>query len=111
MSEHDEAGRAVAFPPPPPPPPPPQPAAMSASTPVRPISAASKGFLLTYSSSVAYTRALAARACRGPRREWPSIGLFQAPLQPRTGATVAFPRRSGGIGRRAGLKIRWAARP
>src|SRR6266498_1318191 len=47
MSEHDEAGRAVAFPPFLPPPPPPQPAARSASTAVRPISAASNGLLLT----------------------------------------------------------------
>src|SRR5436190_15233811 len=46
MSEHDEAGSACAFPPLLPPPPP-QPAARSASTAVRPISAASNGLLLT----------------------------------------------------------------
>src|SRR5947208_16775843 len=46
MSEHDEAGSAWTFPPLPPPPPP-QPAARSASTVVRPISAASNGLLLT----------------------------------------------------------------
>src|ERR1700745_1822472 len=47
MSEHDEAGSAVAFPPLMLLPPPPQPAARSASTAVRPISAASNGLLLT----------------------------------------------------------------
>src|SRR6478735_2133802 len=47
MSEHDEAGSAVAFPPLLLPPPPPQPAARSASTAVKPISAASIGLLLT----------------------------------------------------------------
>src|SRR5829696_1762105 len=47
MSEHDEAGRAVTFPPLPPSPPPPQPAARNASTAVRPISAVSENLLLT----------------------------------------------------------------
>src|SRR6266571_4429027 len=106
MSEHDEAGRAVAFPPPfLPPPPPPQPAARSASTAVRPISAASNGLLLTLppQSPIPVPRRTPSE---GPRREWPSIGLSEALLQARTAATVAL-RRSGGIGRRAGLKIRW----
>src|SRR5436305_8416971 len=42
----------------------------------------------------------------GPRREAPSIGPFHGLMQAPTAATVAL-RRSGGTGRRAGLKIRW----
>src|SRR3954471_13178200 len=104
MSEHDEAGSACAFPPPLPPPPPPQPAARSASTAVRPISAASNGLLLTLppQSPIPVLR----RTCQGgPRREAPSIGAFRGLMQARTAGTVAV-RRSGGTGRRAGLKIR-----
>src|SRR6266498_117189 len=46
MSEHDDAGSAVTFPPLPPPPPP-HPAARSARTAAEPISAASESLLLT----------------------------------------------------------------
>src|SRR3954470_9450769 len=89
MSEHDEAGSAWAFPPPLPPPPPPQPAARSASTAVRPISAASNGLLLTLPPSVANTGHHAAGPGEGPRREGASIQAFQRLMQPLTGATVA----------------------
>src|SRR2546421_7131819 len=104
MSEHDEAGSAVAFPPLLPPPPP-QPAARSASTAVRPISAASNGLLLTLppQSPIPVLR----RTRRvSPRREAPSIEAFRWLMQAPTAATVAR-RRSGGIGRRAGLDIRF----
>src|SRR5213596_2735073 len=104
MSEHDEAGKAWAFPPLLLPPPPPQPAARSASTAVRPISTASDGLLLTLppQSPIPILR----RTCReGSHRETSSIGGVQALMQARTDATVAV-RRSGGTGRRAGLKIR-----
>src|SRR5919198_2726265 len=76
MSEHDEAGSAVAFPPPPPPPPP-QPAARSASTAVRPISAVSESFLLTLPPQSPSTGA-SPHAPGSPRREWPSIRAFEA---------------------------------
>src|SRR4051812_31765787 len=89
MSEHDEAGNACAFPPSLPPPPPPHPAARSASTAVRPISAASNGLLLTLPPSVARYRAYAAGQ-RRPRREWGSIEAFRRLMQPLTGATVVF---------------------
>src|SRR3954468_8288863 len=101
MSEHDEAGNAWALPPPPPPPPPPQPAARSASTAVRPISAASNGLLLTLPPQ----SPIPPQAREGPRREGASIEAGRGLMQARTGATVAR-RRSGGTGRRAGLKIR-----
>src|SRR3954467_7416722 len=102
MSEHDEAGSAFASPPPPPPPPPPQPAARSASTAVRPISAARNGLLLTLPPQ----SPIPPQAREGPRREGASIKGVRVLMQPRTAATVAG-RRSGGTGRRAGLKIRW----
>src|SRR4051812_27805750 len=104
MSEHDEAGSACAFPPLLLLPPPPQPAARSASTAVRPISAASNGLLLTLPPRSPIPGAFAAGA-RARRREWGSIGRFHRLMQAPTGATVAL-RRSGGTGRRAGLKIR-----
>src|SRR6476469_1401764 len=105
MSEHDEAGRAWAFPPLLPPPPPPQPAARSASTAVRPISAASNGLLLTLPPE-SPVRVPTPQALGSPRREGASIEAFHPLMQALTGATVAG-RRSGGTGRRAGLKIRW----
>src|SRR3954469_14127943 len=46
-----------------------------------------------------------AAGARARRREWGSIGRFHRLMQAPTGATVAL-RRSGGTGRRAGLKIR-----
>src|ERR1700755_426687 len=52
-----------------------------------------------------YRCAYAARA-EGPHREGASIGPFHPLMQALTGATVPS-RRSGGTGRRAGLKIRW----
>src|SRR6266550_8706051 len=81
MSEHDEAGKAWAFPPLLLPPPPPQPA-------VRPISAASKCLLLTLPppSSIPLLRRTAPS---GPCRESPSIGASRWLMQARTGATVA----------------------
>src|SRR6266516_1079742 len=106
MSEQDEAGRAVTFPPLLPPPPP-QPAARSASTAVRPISTASNGLLLTIPPQ-SPVPGYAARA-RGPRREAASIEACRGLMQATTAATVAV-RRSGGTGRRAGLKIRCPAR-
>src|SRR3954447_22002610 len=102
MSEHDEAGSAFASPPPPPPPPPPQPAARSASTAVRPISAARNGLLLTLPPQ----SPVPPQAHAGPRREGASIRAVRGLMQARTAGTVAG-RRSGGTGRRAGLKIRW----
>src|SRR5919107_2041010 len=89
MSEHEDAGSAWAFPPLSPPPPPPQPAARSASTAVRPISAASNGLLLTLPPSVANTGHHAAGPGEGPRREGASIQPFRRLMQLLTGATVA----------------------
>src|SRR5215210_9272742 len=88
MSEHDEAGSAVAFPPPLPPPPP-QPAARSASTAVRPISTASNGLLLTLppQSPIPVPRRT---PWAGPRSESPSIGLSHRLMQALTDATVAW---------------------
>src|SRR5512133_1506384 len=103
MSEHDEAGSAWASPPLLPPPPP-QPAARSASTAVRPISAATNGLLLTLPPQSPDTGPTP-HAPSGPRREGASIEAFQALMQALTAATVNS-RRSGGTGRRAGLKIR-----
>src|SRR3954471_21835945 len=104
MSEHDEAGSACAFPPLLLLPPPPQPAARSASTAVRPISAASNGLLLTLPPPSSIP--LLGRTARpGACREATSIGALRGLMQARTAATVAL-RRSGGTGRRAGLKIR-----
>src|SRR5919198_4852617 len=101
MSEHDEAGSAWTFPPLLPPPPP-QPAARSASTAVRPISAASNGLLLTLPPR-SPKPSPTPHAPRGPRREGASIEAFHWLMQPPTAATVAV-RRSGGTGRRARLK-------
>src|SRR5919198_4762576 len=104
MSEQDEAGSACTLPPLPPPPPP-QPAARSASTAVRPISTARNGLLLTLPPQspipVPTPHAPVRAAPRGA-----SIGAFQRLMQARTAATVAV-RRSGGTGRRAGLKNPW----
>src|SRR5919204_6452482 len=61
MSEHDDAGSAVTFPPLLPPPPP-QPAAKSARTAAKPISAANENLLLTLPPPLP-TR----RVHRGPR--------------------------------------------
>src|SRR5580765_2807662 len=105
MSEHDEAGSAVAFPPLLLLPPPPQPAARSASTAVRPISAASNGLLLTLpprSPDTGFHAAVPGAPAPRGGKYWGIQRLMQA----RTAATVGL-RRSGGTGRRAGLKIRW----
>src|SRR6266508_4706936 len=90
MSEHDEAGRALAFPPFLPPPPPPQPAARSASTAVRPISAVSESLLLTLPPSVAHTGA----SPHAPARPAPRGGQVSGQSGPycnsEPGATVGF---------------------
>src|ERR1043166_4857631 len=88
MSEHDEAGSAWTFPPLLPPPPPPQPAARSASTAVRPISAATNGLLLTLPPQSPDTGPTP-HAPSGPRREGASIGPFRWLMQALTAATVA----------------------
>src|SRR5215216_4194748 len=102
MSEHDEAGNALALPPLFPPPPPPQPAARRASTAAKPSNAASESLLLTLPPQSPMVRCIG-----GPRpAEGASIGPFDRPFQPTSAATVESAGRSGGIGRRAGLKIR-----
>src|SRR6266511_3696539 len=102
MSEHDDAGSAVTFPPLPPPPPP-HPAARSARTAAEPISAASESLLLTLPPQSPTGRVN--RGLGPPRGQVSALSTDhfnrQAPLQ------WPGPRRSGGTGRRAGLKIRW----
>src|SRR6266498_5522879 len=84
MSEHDDAGSAVTFPPLPPPPPP-HPAARSARTAAEPISAASESLLLTLPP-----QSPTGRVHRGPRpAAGASIGPFHRPFQPASAATVA----------------------
>src|SRR6266536_6143503 len=84
MSEHDDAGSAVTFPPLLPPPPP-HPAARSARTAAEPISAASESLLLTLPP-----QSPTGRVHRGPRpAAGASIGPFHRPFQPASAATVA----------------------
>src|SRR6266498_1952176 len=102
MSEHDDAGSAVTFPPLPPPPPP-HPAARSARTAAERISAASESLLLTLPPQSPTGRVN--RGLGPPRGQVSALSTDhfnrQAPLQ------WPGPRRSGGTGRRAGLKIRF----
>src|SRR5438876_6467577 len=104
MSEQDDAGNAVT-PLLPPPPPPPQPAARSASAAVRPTSAARKNLLDTL-PPWSLTSPCLDRSARPARRGGKVSGQRQRDFKPDP-ATVAWPSRSGGTGRRAGLKIRW----
>src|SRR3954449_4070713 len=108
MSEHEDDGSALTFPPLlEPPPPPPQPAARSASAAVIAISAASENFLFTLppwslTPPMPGSPRLAAAG-------WPSIGLRPEDCKKVRAAAglQCCPGRSGGTGRRAGLKIRF----
>src|SRR5690242_14554235 len=102
MSEHDDAGSAVTFPPLPPPPPP-QPAASTASAAAKPNSTASEILLLTLPprSPIPVHRE---PADAGPRAQ---VSALRTGLSTGKRRYSAQPRRSGGTGRRAGLKIRW----
>src|SRR5437870_1278959 len=106
MSEQDEDGRAVTPLLPFPPPPPPQPAARSASAVVIPTSAASENLLLTLPPWSPTHPCLDRYAFgRGGVAKYRANGAHISTL---TRRYSGFSSRSGGTGRRAGLKIRWA---
>src|SRR5213080_791268 len=105
MSEHDEDGRAVTPLLPFPPPPPPHPAARSASAAVTPTSAASENLLVTvppWSPTPSMPRPLRPPARWGGQVSGQPCRDFNPDP-----ALQWLSSRSGGIGRRAGLKIRW----
>src|SRR5215208_393180 len=111
MSEHAAEANGLTSPPPdslvvaPPPsapsssPPPPHPAAANASAANKAKKANAFEPLVTLPSSIT-------RRCRPAGLIGGVSGVHAPRATPRRGATVRS-RRSGGIGRRAGLKIRW----
>src|SRR5919112_1769184 len=103
-------------PPPPPPPPPPQPMAIRADTVPRTKKLAPRrNFLNAPPRSRIMTYARPMTACKNPLKRALSVimlpfvkqACFHAELPLYIGTMVFPTRRSGGIGRRAGLKIRW----